>query len=51
VAVSDAVYIDLDEAGDAVGFEILNATSADLEDIPSLPGTAPLRDLLTRQAS
>lgn len=50
VAVSDSVYIDVDAAGDPVGFEILHAASADLEDIPALPETAMLRDLLKPHA-
>lgn len=51
VALSDAVYIDVDAEGEPVGFEILNAASADLADLPALPETGMLSDLLKPRAA
>lgn len=46
VALSDAVYVDVDGDGEPVGFEVLHTTSADLAGIPALPASAAFRDLL-----
>lgn len=46
VELSETVYVDLDRAGEPVGFEILHAAGSHLEEIPSSPDTAALRDLL-----
>jgi len=51
VSLSDSVYIDVDADGEPVGFEILHATSADLADLPALPETGLLRDLLKPRAA
>ncbi len=51
VSLSDSVYLDVDADGKPVGFEILNAASADLADLPVLPETAMLRDLLKPRAA
>lgn len=51
VSLSDSVYVDIDAEGEAVGFEVLHVSSADLEDIPQLPATGVLRDLLKPRAA
>lgn len=51
VELSDSVYVDLDEEGDPVGFEVLHAEPDVLASIPTLPNTAAFRDLLKPEAS
>ena len=51
VGLSESVYVDLDEDGDPVGFEVLHAEPEALSSIPALPGTAAFRDLVRSQAS
>ena len=51
VELSDSVYVDLDEEGEPVGFEVLHAEPDVLAGIPTLPDTAALRDLMKPEAS
>lgn len=51
VALSDSVYVDLDAEGEAVGFEVLDVSSGDLDRLPGLPEAGALRDLLTSRAA
>lgn len=51
VELSSSVYVDVDNDGSPIGFEILNATSKLLNLIPELPGSAELRDLLRIEAA
>lgn len=51
VALSDSVYVDVDERGDPVGFEILHAAAAGLDTIPTLPDSTTLRKLLKASAA
>lgn len=47
VELSESVYVDMDSDGEPVGFEILHAASSRLDQIPALPDTAALRDLVS----
>lgn len=51
VELSESVYVDLDEDGDPIGFEVLHAEPDLLASIPTLPNTAAFRDLVKREAS
>lgn len=51
VELSRGVYLDVDEDGQAVGLEILNADKDLVSRIPSLPETAALKDLLKPNAA
>jgi uncharacterized protein YuzE len=51
VELSESVYVDLDEAGDPVGFEVLHAEPDVLAGIPTLPDSAAFRDLVKPRAS
>lgn len=51
VELAKGVYLDIDADGQAIGFEILNADTALLAGIPTLPDTAVLRDLLKPSAA
>ena len=51
VELSESVYVDLDEDGEPVGFEVLQAEPDVLAGIPTLPDTAALRVLMKPEAS
>jgi uncharacterized protein YuzE len=51
VELSESVYVDLDQDGEPVGFEVLHAEPALLAGIPSIPDTAAFRDLIKPSAS
>jgi uncharacterized protein YuzE len=51
VELSESVYVDLDEAGEPVGFEVLHAEPEVLSSIPTLPDSAAFRDLVKPRAS
>jgi len=46
IELSESVYVDLDADGMPVGLEVLDASSDILANLPSLPGSAKLKDLL-----
>jgi uncharacterized protein YuzE len=51
VELSESVYVDLDQQGDPVGFEVLHAEPGLLADLATVPDTAAFRDLVKRDAS
>ena len=51
VELSESIYVDLDQQGDPVGFEVLHAEPEVLASIPTIPDTAAFRDLVKRDAS
>lgn len=46
LALSNTVYIDVDQAGNPVGMEVLGVDSAIFATLKDLPGTATLRELI-----
>ena len=48
VELSETVYIDIDDRGEPVGFEILEAHGSLLDVLQSLSGDAPLAELLAK---
>lgn len=51
IELAKGVYLDIDTAGQPVGFEILNADTTLLASVPTLPATAALSDLLKSRAA
>lgn len=50
IALSNTVYIDIDDLGNPVGMEVLNVDSDLLATLKGLPATATLRDLIQTAA-
>ena len=51
VEISQSVYVDVDDEGNAVGFEVLGVDSPLLAHIPDLPDDMELRQLLKDRAA
>lgn len=51
VEISQSVYVDVDDEGNAVGFEVLGVDSPLLANIPDLPDDMELRQLLKDRAA
>lgn len=51
VEISQSVYVDVDDEGNAVGFEVLGVDSPLLANIPDLPDDMELRQLLKDHAA
>ncbi len=51
IALSDSVYVDVDENGDPIGIEVLHATPSDLPSLDASSGAIALRDLLKTRAA
>lgn len=49
--LSESVYVDVDADGVPVGLEVLDASSNLMTGLPSLPDSAALKDLMTRDAA
>lgn len=50
IAISTTVYIDVDEAGNPVGMEVLRVDSSIFATLKNLPDPATLRDLIRTAA-
>jgi len=51
IALSDSVYVDVDEHGDPIGIEVLHATPSDLPSLDASSGAVTLRELLKPRAA
>jgi len=49
--LSESAYVDVDANGEPVGFEILHAESSLVANLPRIPVTVALKDLMTPDAT